>query len=96
MIINFVTTALSIEPDAKEILTAAENGELDKVKCLLLKNPDLLECTDKDGYTPLHRACYGNHVEIVEVKILYFLFHLFLGKCSLIMFINITVTTFCL
>ncbi|OAD55206.1 Ankyrin repeat domain-containing protein 49 [Eufriesea mexicana] len=49
------------EPDAKEILTAAENGELDKVKCLLLKNPDLLECTDKDGYTPLHRACYGNH-----------------------------------
>ncbi|KOC69031.1 Ankyrin repeat domain-containing protein 49 [Habropoda laboriosa] len=54
------------EPDAKEILTAAENGDLDKVKKLLTKNPRLLESTDKDGYTPLHRACYGNHVEIVE------------------------------
>lgn len=56
-----------IEPDAKEILTAAENGELDKVQKLLMENPLLLECTDKDGYTPLHRACYGNHVAIVEV-----------------------------
>ncbi|CAL7934619.1 unnamed protein product [Xylocopa violacea] len=54
------------EPDAKEILTAAENGDLDKVKKLIITNPCLLECTDKDGYTPLHRACYGNHVEIVE------------------------------
>ncbi|XP_043580208.1 ankyrin repeat domain-containing protein 49-like [Bombus pyrosoma] len=54
------------EPDAKEILTAAENGELDKVQKLLMENPLLLECTDKDGYTPLHRACYGNHVGIVE------------------------------
>ncbi|KAG9432791.1 ankyrin repeat domain-containing protein 49 [Apis mellifera carnica] len=54
------------EPDAKEILAAAENGDLDKIKKLLTKNHRLLECTDKDGYTPLHRACYGNHVEIVE------------------------------
>lgn len=61
-----------IEPDAKEILAAAENGDLDKVKKLLTKNHRLLECTDKDGYTPLHRACYGNHVEIVEVKIIIF------------------------
>lgn len=22
--------------------------------------------TDKEGYTPLHRACYGNHVEVVK------------------------------
>lgn len=61
-----------IEPDAKEILAAAENGDLDKIKKLLTKNHHLLECTDKDGYTPLHRACYGNHVEIVEVKIIIF------------------------
>ena len=54
------------EPDEKEILTAAENGNVDKVKKLSAKDPRLLECTDKDGYTPLHRACYGNHVEVVE------------------------------
>ncbi|CAK9821080.1 Ankyrin repeat domain-containing protein 49 [Anthophora plagiata] len=54
------------EPDAQDILTAAENGNLYDVKMLLIKNPSLLESTDKDGYTPLHRACYGNHVQIVE------------------------------
>ncbi|KZC14097.1 PREDICTED: ankyrin repeat domain-containing protein 49-like [Dufourea novaeangliae] len=54
------------EPDAQEILHAAEKGNLEEVKKLVQRNPRLLECTDKDGYTPLHRACYGNHVEVVE------------------------------
>lgn len=56
-----------LEPDEKAILSAAENGEIEKLRKLLIKDFKLLECTDKDGYTPLHRACYGNHVEIVEV-----------------------------
>lgn len=55
------------EPDAKAILNAAEEGNLEKIKKLVHKNRLLLECTDKDGYTPLHRACYGNNVEVVEV-----------------------------
>lgn len=55
------------EPDAKAVLNAAEEGDLEKIKELLSKNRLLLESTDKDGYTPLHRACYGNHVKIVEV-----------------------------
>ncbi|XP_046814274.1 ankyrin repeat domain-containing protein 49-like [Vespa crabro] len=54
------------EPDEKAILSAAENGDIEKIRKLLIKDLNLLECTDKDGYTPLHRACYGNHVEIVE------------------------------
>jgi len=49
------------------MLSAAEEGNLEKVKRLLSKNYLLLICTDKDGYTPLHRACYGNNVEVVEV-----------------------------
>lgn len=56
-----------LEPDEKAILAAAEEGDLEKIKTLLGQNSLLLECTDKDGYTPLHRACYGNHPEIVEV-----------------------------
>ncbi len=24
--------------------------------------------TDKDGYTPLHRAAYGNHLEVLKVR----------------------------
>lgn len=54
------------EPDAKAILNAAEEGNLVKIKKLVQKNRLLLECTDKDGYTPLHRACYGNNIEVVE------------------------------
>ncbi|XP_053980875.1 ankyrin repeat domain-containing protein 49-like [Hylaeus anthracinus] len=54
------------EPDENEILCAAEKGDLEKIKILLIKNPCLLQCMDKDGYTPLHRACYGNHIEVVE------------------------------
>lgn len=49
------------------MLNAAENGNLDEIKRLLIKDRHLLQCTDKDGYTPLHRACYGNHMEVVEV-----------------------------
>lgn len=55
------------DPDAKAVLGAAEEGDLEKLKKLLGKNPLLLQCTDKDGYTPLHRACYGNNVKVVEV-----------------------------
>ncbi|XP_014468105.1 PREDICTED: ankyrin repeat domain-containing protein 49-like isoform X1 [Dinoponera quadriceps] len=54
------------EPDEKAMLGAAEEGNLEKIKKLVSKNHLLLESTDKDGYTPLHRACYGNHVEVVE------------------------------
>lgn len=49
------------------MLSAAEEGNLEKVKILLSKNRLLLECTDKDGYTPLHRACYANNIKVVEV-----------------------------
>ncbi|XP_014286618.1 ankyrin repeat domain-containing protein 49 [Halyomorpha halys] len=52
-------------PD-KELLWAAENGHLDVVENLLEKDITLLHVTDKDGYTPLHRACYNNHPEIVK------------------------------
>lgn len=55
------------EPDEKAMLNAAEKGNLEKIKKLVSKNRLLLECTDQDGYTPLHRACYGNNIEVVEV-----------------------------
>lgn len=57
------------ETPAKEILWAAEKGELEKMKSLVEANPSLIHVKDKDGYTPLHRACYGNFVEMVEFLI---------------------------
>ena len=55
-----------VEENPKQILSAAENGKLDEVKSLLEQDPTLANVTDKEGYTPLHRACYGNHVEVVK------------------------------
>ncbi|KAM3967578.1 ankyrin repeat domain-containing protein 49 [Aphomia sociella] len=44
------------------ILWAAENNELDVLKEILSDKPGLVFARDSDGYTPLHRAAYGNHV----------------------------------
>lgn len=49
-----------------EILTAAEKGKLGVIENLLKESPDLIQVQDRDGYTPLHRACYSNHPDIVE------------------------------
>ncbi|XP_058802338.1 ankyrin repeat domain-containing protein 49-like [Phymastichus coffea] len=54
------------DPIHKAILEAAENGRLDQVKKYFSMDPALINCVDNDGYTPLHRACYGNHPEIVK------------------------------
>ncbi|KAK9688154.1 Ankyrin repeats (3 copies) [Popillia japonica] len=54
------------ETPEKEILWAAENGKLDKLKELIAINPQLVNESDNDGYTPLHRACYGNFIDIVD------------------------------
>lgn len=48
------------------VLWAAENGELETLQGLLKAQPGLLYARDSDGYTPLHRAAYGNHLEIVS------------------------------
>ncbi|KAL7305381.1 hypothetical protein TKK_0002124 [Trichogramma kaykai] len=54
------------DPTESAILTAAEEGQLDKVKEFYKLNKTLIKCQDKDGYTPLHRACYGNHTNVAE------------------------------
>ncbi|KAG8225070.1 hypothetical protein J437_LFUL000049 [Ladona fulva] len=55
------------ENSKKEILWAAEHGDLSLVKKLIeLEGICLLKEHDKDGYTPLHRACYNGHEDIVE------------------------------
>lgn len=48
------------------MLWAAENGELDTLKELLTSAPGLVHAQDSDGYTPLHRASYGNHLATVS------------------------------
>ncbi|XP_029360552.1 ankyrin repeat domain-containing protein 49 isoform X1 [Echeneis naucrates] len=47
------------------ILWAAENNRLSTVCRLLTADPLLVHCCDEDGYTPLHRAAYSGHVDVV-------------------------------
>jgi hypothetical protein len=50
------------------MLWASENGKLSIVERLILADPTLIHVEDKDGYTPLHRACYNDHVHVVDVS----------------------------
>lgn len=48
------------------MLWAAENGEIVILRELLTKQPGLVHVQDSDGYTPLHRAAYSNHVDVIS------------------------------
>ncbi|XP_077291616.1 ankyrin repeat domain-containing protein 49-like [Arctopsyche grandis] len=59
------------ETPEKEILWAAENGKVDVLRSLLESNSELNNVIDDDSYTPLHRACYNNHLDIIDVLLSY-------------------------
>lgn len=60
---------LFVDKNEYDILQACEKGNLEGIKSLIEKNPDLINITDKDKYTPLHRACYSNNIEVVKYLI---------------------------
>jgi hypothetical protein len=60
---------LFTETPDKEMLWASENGKFSVVERLILADPALIHTKDKDGYTPLHRACYNDHEHVVDVSI---------------------------
>ncbi|XP_059048143.1 ankyrin repeat domain-containing protein 49-like [Achroia grisella] len=47
------------------VLWAAENGEHDTLTDILTSQPGLVFVQDSDGYSPLHRAAYGNHLACI-------------------------------
>ncbi|XP_077427843.1 ankyrin repeat domain-containing protein 49 [Vanacampus margaritifer] len=49
---------------AELILWAAENNRASTVRRLLAAEASLVHSSDEDAYTPLHRAAYGNHVDV--------------------------------
>lgn len=59
------------ESPEKEILWAAENGRRELVRKLVHEEPRLVDVRDKDGYTPLHRACYNDHLDAVNLLLSY-------------------------
>uniref|UniRef100_A0A5S6QSM6 ANK_REP_REGION domain-containing protein n=1 Tax=Trichuris muris TaxID=70415 RepID=A0A5S6QSM6_TRIMR len=51
----------------KKLLKACEEGDIPTVENLLSQNPSLVNARDRDQYTPLHRASYGNHVGVIKL-----------------------------
>lgn len=50
---------------------ATNEGKADLVESILERNPKCTDAVDEDGYTPLHRACYNNHVDIANILLRY-------------------------
>ncbi|KAG5675596.1 hypothetical protein PVAND_005489 [Polypedilum vanderplanki] len=58
----------------REILWAAsseEDNQQHLIEEILKKDPRLVHATDKDGYTPLHKACYNNNYELAQLLLKY-------------------------
>ncbi|MCP4218100.1 MAG: ankyrin repeat domain-containing protein, partial [bacterium] len=53
----------------KPIHTAAEKGDIEKVKTFLERKPDLLDFSDEESRTPLHAAVNAGHKNIVSMLI---------------------------
>ncbi|XP_062524625.1 ankyrin repeat domain-containing protein 49 isoform X1 [Bombyx mori] len=49
------------------VLWAAEHNKLDTLRELLVAKPGLVHSRDSDGYTPLHRAAYSNHLDAISL-----------------------------
>ena len=61
------TSGLTTEQLQEAFLRAAEHGVTETVRELhQLCGDDILHSRDPDLYTPLHRASYNGHVEVVE------------------------------
>ncbi|KAK8385239.1 hypothetical protein O3P69_012210 [Scylla paramamosain] len=65
-------TDVEADPDPhatpeREILWACENGHQSVVERILLQHPQAVAARDSDGYTPLHRAAYSDHLEIIKL-----------------------------
>jgi ankyrin repeat protein len=57
-------------PDpAREIIKAAKNGQVTRLKELLAGDPELVNARDKDGSTPLHCATWKGQQEVVALLI---------------------------
>ena len=54
-------------PSPEVMLESCEKGMVDRVLEILDTEPSLLNCKDEDGYSPLHRACYNGHLDVVRV-----------------------------
>src|ERR1700722_9938161 len=67
VLIGIASGCHKISADATEILAAAGNGNLAKVRLLLDRNPNLAFSKNGEGLTALHYAASYGYIEIAEL-----------------------------
>jgi glyoxylase-like metal-dependent hydrolase (beta-lactamase superfamily II) len=65
----FTLLASVVPGSAQDIGEAAGEGDLATVKMLVKKTPELVNVKDETGRTPLHWACRGVHMEVLQYLI---------------------------
>ena len=69
LVILSILTLSVVQVNAQDIHEAAWHGDFEKVQELLKENPELLNARGPWGWTPLQRAVYFNHSNIVRFLI---------------------------
>lgn len=64
-------STLSVSPRGKRTLSAAEKGRLLELLYYLRLDKSLVNYSDSDGYTPLHRASYSGNKDCVNYLLKY-------------------------
>lgn len=62
-------TIINAQEKAKSIFDVARNGTVAEVKQLMKQNPDIINQTNENGFSPLILACYKGNVEVAEFLI---------------------------
>lgn len=60
---------MSAQEKAKSIFDIARSGTIAEVKELMAKNPDIINQTNENGFTPLILACYRGNTPVAEFLI---------------------------
>lgn len=62
-------TMLTAQEKTKSIFDIARNGTVAEVKDLMKQNPDIINQTNENGFSPLILACYRGNTEVAKFLI---------------------------
>lgn len=65
--VNVATEEERRNDPVKQMLWLCESGDEDLVKSMIKSSNHLVNCKDSDGYSPLHRAAYEGHTNIMKL-----------------------------
>ncbi|MCJ7933391.1 MAG: ankyrin repeat domain-containing protein [Chryseobacterium sp.] len=65
----FLSSLTAAQEKTKSIFDAARTGTVTEVKELMKQNPDIINQTNENGFSPLILACYRGNTEVAQFLI---------------------------